>query len=95
MLDSYRAHRKVMPARTHNSIVITLAGDLVSRLDCRIASNQPFFKIGQITPCKSFINVDFTFIQKNMIRGFKIKSCFIYSKEQECALMYGKDQTNY
>ena len=43
MLDLFTAHKKVkcclfkIPARTHNPIVIKLAGDLVSRLDCRIA----------------------------------------------------------
>ena len=43
MLDLYTAHRKVIhrlfgiPARTHNSLIIKLAGDLVSRLKCRIA----------------------------------------------------------
>ena len=40
MSDLYTAHRKGLfriPARTHNSIVIKLAGDLVSKLDCRIA----------------------------------------------------------
>ena len=43
MLDLYTAYSKVIRrlfgilARAHNSIVIKLAGDLVLRLDCRIA----------------------------------------------------------
>ena len=43
MFDLYAAHRKVerrlfrISARTHNLIVIKLTGDLISRLDCRIA----------------------------------------------------------
>ena len=43
MLDLYTAYRQCIrrlfriPARTHNLIVIKLAGDLVSRPDCKIA----------------------------------------------------------
>ena len=44
MLDVYTTYRKVIrrlfriPARTHNSTVIKLTCDLVSRLDCRSLS---------------------------------------------------------